>query len=123
VDLDILVTRMQGRDYQINEDHIAEFLNTTQVQLWFSKYVNQGVPVDPTATSFELEAFADLYQTISFNNTLLFLISEFKINQRPKLEEPPPPPETRPPPSLISIKMFSNSTLKMSFNETMKLPP
>jgi hypothetical protein len=65
---------------------------------------------------------------VKFNNftvpplddTLKFLNNKFEIQKRPVFKEEEPEPDLRPPPEIELVTLYSNQSVKLTFNEAVQ---
>ena len=89
-------------------------MNTSIVRLT----VNNGGEVEEVAIS--LKEMSQLYSVPYLGDVFDFVVAKEKLKELNELKEPEPEEDTRPPPVIQAMKVFSNSTVRIRFNEPMK---
>ena len=115
--------KMNQMGYKITPEFVNETFYTTILTIKTQRPTNYTCFKEPECTdvieqSYEQPlAMFNNFTVPNLDDTLKFLLNKMTTEDRPVYIEEELEPDLRPPPELEIITLFSNSSVKLSFNE------
>lgn len=114
---------MNERGYKISPAFVNETFHTSILKVKTQRPTNFTCFKDPKCndvTEAEYDrplTWFNNFTLPNLNDTINFITAKLMTLDRPEFIEADPEPDLRPPPELKEIRLFTNSSIKLSFNE------